>query len=100
MKAKFQEAVLAFCVVTTAMVCLKEKGAKHKDIEEFNATIREVWAAGKSKDAITVQNGISKLKKMSSTFLMIFNFFLIYTFYFLLNLYKLQDYMNGRIVGK
>ncbi len=54
---------------------LKEKGVQHKDVEEFSATIQEVWAAGKSKDATTVQNGKTKLKKMSSRFLMIFDFF-------------------------
>ncbi len=52
---------------------LREKGVRHKDIEEFSATIREVWAAGRAKDATTVQNGITKLKKMSSTFLMTFD---------------------------
>ncbi len=52
---------------------LKKKGVKHKDIEEFSATIREVWASGRAKDATTVQNGITKLKKMSSSFLMLFD---------------------------
>ncbi len=45
----------------------------HRDIEEFSATIREVWAAGRTNDATTVQNGITKLKKMSSKFLMLFD---------------------------
>ncbi len=52
---------------------LKEKGVRRKDIEEFSMTIREVWAAGRTKDAIAVQNGITKLKKMSSTFLLLFD---------------------------
>ncbi len=51
---------------------LKEKGVRHKDIEEFSATIRAVWAAGRAKDAKTVQHGITKLKKMSSGFLKLF----------------------------
>ena len=51
---------------------LREKGVSHKDIEEFNATIREVWAAGREKDAKAVKNGITKLKKMSSGFFRLF----------------------------
>jgi hypothetical protein len=51
---------------------LKEKGAKHEDIDEFKTTVREVREAGKAKNARVSRNGLKKLDKLSGTFLQLF----------------------------
>jgi len=51
---------------------LKEKGAYHKDMDEFETIVREVRAAGEAGKTKSARAGIKKLKKLSATFMQLF----------------------------